>query len=378
MSRERDDSHDPERTPPSGVPAIIAAAGEQAAAQYRAFFEGDSLRPSTRENYRYQVGRFLRWAERRGLTLAAVSHAETAAYLQEIRDELTPGSVIGHRTALRSFFRHLAEAAVLPDNPFLDPGRRAGTAEDPGAFPLLSVMAMLAHMEERSRERIFSEEGIAFKLLEFVRWRDGRHCTQCGAPAEDSVPGTEDASRPFRCPACGRTYDVTDGSPFAGSPLPLREGLSLLFQRYLSDEPTPDRGIGGEAAHQLAERIQASLACAGLSPGEALRWALERRDRELAQREIARDIIECAELQTARDALLKAKAEGATVADLPPDVTIEEAIERLEARMAEHDRYLIAEEDGYLVYRWPEAGAAASPEPGASVSGAEREAADGY
>jgi hypothetical protein len=53
-----------------------------------------------------------------------------------------------------------------------------------------------------------------------------------------------------------------------------------------------------------------------------------------------------------------ARAQGTFVDDLPPGMTLEEAIGKIEARIAEEDRYVIINDDGYLVRYVPEADAA--------------------
>ena len=64
-----------------GVPAIIAAAGEQAVKQYRAYH--DLRRPSTRSAYRSYYRRFFGWAEKRGLSLNDISASDAAEFVGE-------------------------------------------------------------------------------------------------------------------------------------------------------------------------------------------------------------------------------------------------------------------------------------------------------
>jgi hypothetical protein len=367
------------------VPAIIAAAGEKAVTAYRAFPDDPWLRPGTRKLYRTRARAFFRWAEQRGLALDTIDLTTLRTYRDEIAAARSSHEAYIYLTPVRGVFRSLVSSGVLsedffagrmaasePSEPQGDtrPRRFAGQATEAsvGAFPLLSVMAMLAHMEVQSREAVLTDERIAWELLKFVRWRDGRACTHCGAPGEESE--TEFAQdRPFRCTACGAGYDLTDGSPFEGIPIPLQDGLFLLFKRYVDDQaqacteaPSPGRVIDDAAASQLAVRIENALAREGLAHGEALRRAIDRRDREMEQDEITRGFVEYMEIQAHRDAFLKAKTEGGTAADLPPGMTLDEAIEKLNARMEEHDRYPITLKDGYLAYHFPDTSESAVPE----------------
>jgi hypothetical protein len=98
------------------VPPIIAAAGEQAVEQYRAYFNEVIRSQSTRRAYRSQANRFLKWAMRRGLSLVSIS-----------ADDATDFSRLAHPSVViptRRLFRHFVETGVLPANPFLTPHSR--------------------------------------------------------------------------------------------------------------------------------------------------------------------------------------------------------------------------------------------------------------
>jgi hypothetical protein len=362
------------------LPDLIRAAGDQAVAAYHAFLD-QGWTPSTRKTYANNARRFFRWAQGRELTLATISAADITAYADE--NSTAKGAHVAgvYLTPIRGLFRLLVREGIISVNPFdlcrSAPGGRtvdeacAATAEGvagppdkhDGPFPLLSVMAMLAHMEEESLKRIFDEDWAAKALLEFVRWRDDRHCTGCGAAAGIRAADTAHPSTDDRCGACGLVYAVTDGSPFEDSPVPLRLGLFLLYELYLRDGPPPEieslaqnLGIDAAAATELASNFQEALARDGLAAGEGVRQAVERRDRELTQDEVVRDVVEYGELEAARDTLIAARDAGETVPDLPPEMTVEQAIDDIAARIAEHDRYVIERKDGYLVSRLAELG----------------------
>ena len=54
-------------SPPPVLPALIAAAGEQAAWRFLEFFAVHIRNPNTRAAYAHAAGAFLRWCEARGL-----------------------------------------------------------------------------------------------------------------------------------------------------------------------------------------------------------------------------------------------------------------------------------------------------------------------
>jgi hypothetical protein len=285
-------------------------------------------------------------------------------------------------TGVRGYYRQLAACGVLDDNPFeslrSELRRRAARAEtsadstpanaaDEGdlahaqRFPLLALMAMLANMEEKSLQVIFQDEATATSLLEFIRWRDGRVCTRCGATSDDEKNPHEPEGGGYHCPACGCSYACTDGTPFDGLPMALRQSLFVVFSIYLSIEPLaePDalaREIGLEESDVLAVRfrVEEALARDRLPGGDELRQAVARKNREMMQHEVVRDIIEYAELTADRDTVLRAKSEGSAVSGLPAGMTLDEALAKLDSRIAEHDRYVIHVKDGYLVSSLPE------------------------
>jgi rubredoxin len=361
----------------------------------QAFLDRPRFSPATRKAYRYQIVGFLCWAEARGRTLETVSTADRIAYVEEIASRSSAHSAMVALTGVRGFYRHLAACGVLVDNPFESAGSlfrkgtdRAGTSSDstPGKpeqeaavsddrrFPLLALMAMLANMEEKSLEVVFSDDITAGKLVEFVRWRDGRKCPMCGAVADDELDAVAPEGGGYRCRVCGCTYAVTDGTPFEGLSAPLRHALFLVSSFYLSDGPPPDpdalaRDRGLEAADVMAVcfRVEEALAREGFMAGDELRQAVARKNRELTQDEVARDIIEYGELVAVRDYLFSAKATGSPVADLPPGMTLDEAIATIEAKIADHDRYVITVEDGYLVSQLAES-AENPPEPGLAIA----------
>jgi hypothetical protein len=348
------------------IPEIIRASGEQAEAAYRAFFGQAKLSLGTRKLYGTNARRFFEWAHRRGFTLQSISASCIDDFIAQVTTAKSQLTASIYLTPVRGIFLSLVSSGVLAENPFKSrhpnvdvPPEKVKECE--ARFPLLSVMAMLANMDEESLPRILNEASIANSLLEFVRWRDSVCCTHCGEQeAQMGEAQPEDAGH--QCRACGREYRVTDGSPFEGSPLRLNQGLFLLFRIYLQDHPAPDiaaiahdRGIDVESAIKLGVRFKEELDRYGLVAGGELRQVIERKNRELTQNEVARDIKEYADLEAARDTLIAVRDAGEAVTDLPPGMTLEEMLADVCARIAQHDRYVVELVDGYLTRRLAEA-----------------------
>jgi len=67
------------------VPALIAAAGEQASWRYVEFFTANIRNPNTRRAYARACARFLAWCEVRGLTLTGIRLHDVATYIEELQ-----------------------------------------------------------------------------------------------------------------------------------------------------------------------------------------------------------------------------------------------------------------------------------------------------
>ncbi len=240
----------------------------------------------------------------------------------------------------------------------------AGSQEACAAgFPLLDLLTMLGHLEEQTFRRIFDDEAAALLLLERVRWPEGPACPYCGADAGDDPPAE------IACPRCGKVYTVTTGTMFEKSPVPVRHWFFLIHQMYLAEPRISDEEIQGHTGLDLVSiislcrRIAEAVTQEGLPTGDDLKGAITVRNKELIQDDVSRAIIKYAELEAVRDRLLQARDEGTPVDDLPEGMTLAEAIERIEALIAEEDSYVITLEDGYLV-RSPAETATASEDAG--------------
>ena len=88
----------------------------------------------------------------------------------------------------------------------------------------------------------------------------------------------------------------------------LRHALFVMFSIYLSNEPPPepdalarDRGLETSDVMAVRFRVEEALARERLTAGDELRQAVARKNREMIQDEVVRDIIEYAELTACRD-----------------------------------------------------------------------------
>ncbi len=302
------------------VPGMIAAAGEPAVVAYRAFFDDPSRSPATCKLYRRRAGAFFRWAESRGLTLALIDASALAAYAAEIASTRSQHESITYLTPVRGVLDRLALAGILPGNPCppgqpngrktrdmieegearlppsdssrphrgIGDGPQEGAGEEsprqgavPVGFPLLDLMAMLSHMEERSLGRIFDEDAIALRLVERVRWPEDPMCPHCGAEAGWDV----ESRGPAACPACGQRFNAATGTMFEGSAFPLRLWLVVIHQMYLARTAMPDAelrerfGLDLPAVLSLARRIGEAMVQEGLATGEELARARPARPR---------------------------------------------------------------------------------------------------
>jgi site-specific recombinase XerD len=99
------------------VPAMIAAAGEQAGWRYVEFFTANINNPHTRRAYARACARFFAWCERRGLTLAAIRPFDMAAWVKELQEKHAAPGVKQQLAAVRMLFDWLIIGQVMPFNP---------------------------------------------------------------------------------------------------------------------------------------------------------------------------------------------------------------------------------------------------------------------
>jgi site-specific recombinase XerD len=101
------------------VPAIVLAAGEEAARHFLNFFLASIRNRNTRRAYARQVGAFCAWCEVHGVgDVRAIGTVHVAAYVEQLtRSALEAASVKQALAAIRMLFDWLVVRQVLPANP---------------------------------------------------------------------------------------------------------------------------------------------------------------------------------------------------------------------------------------------------------------------
>jgi site-specific recombinase XerD len=99
------------------VPAVVAAAGEQAGWRYIEFFTANIRNPNTRRAYARACGHFFAWCARRRRTLEAIRPFDIAAYIEGLQSEAAAPSVKQELAAIRMLFDWLVVGQVVPVNP---------------------------------------------------------------------------------------------------------------------------------------------------------------------------------------------------------------------------------------------------------------------
>ncbi|MHB1785265.1 MAG: tyrosine-type recombinase/integrase [Acidimicrobiales bacterium] len=99
------------------LPALVAAAGDQAARRFVEFFTANIRNRNTRAAYAQAVARFLRWAEDRGLSLRSIEPVAVAAYVEQLQTTHAAPTVKQHLAAVRMLFDWLVTGQVVPANP---------------------------------------------------------------------------------------------------------------------------------------------------------------------------------------------------------------------------------------------------------------------
>jgi hypothetical protein len=98
------------------VPAMVAAAGDQASWRYLEFFTANINNDHTRRAYTRACSRFFTWCEERGLTLAAIRPFDLAAWVKELGDMHSAPGVKQQLAAVRMLFDWLIIGQVMPMN----------------------------------------------------------------------------------------------------------------------------------------------------------------------------------------------------------------------------------------------------------------------
>jgi site-specific recombinase XerD len=100
------------------IPALIAAAGEDAVTRFVEFFTANIRNPNTRRAYFRNAFTFLRWCEERGIEdLKLIKPVVVAAYIEGLQQTLAKPSVKQHLATIRMLFDWLVTGQVVPVNP---------------------------------------------------------------------------------------------------------------------------------------------------------------------------------------------------------------------------------------------------------------------
>jgi site-specific recombinase XerD len=100
------------------LPALIVAAGPQAAARTAEFFLGHITNGHTRKAYARAVGDFASWCETMGVTsIADVQPLHVSLFIRQRERERSAPTVKQALAAIRMLFDHLVISQVIPTNP---------------------------------------------------------------------------------------------------------------------------------------------------------------------------------------------------------------------------------------------------------------------
>jgi hypothetical protein len=142
------------------IPELIRAAGEPAARAYREFLDDPKRSPRTRSAYRQSIGRFLRWAEARALSLDSIDAPALFTYAAEIAAAKSSPLASTYLTPARGLIRHLIAAGILTARPL--PPRAAARPNIPPAKPKKAPRMSPADFE-RIGKRFFPASGQQWK-----------------------------------------------------------------------------------------------------------------------------------------------------------------------------------------------------------------------
>ena len=102
----------------TGLPALIAAAGERASLRFLEFFAANIRNPHTRRAYGRAVADFLAWCDDAGVrSVTAVQPLHVAAWIERQTQERAAPTVKLRLAAIRHLFDWLVTGQVVPVNP---------------------------------------------------------------------------------------------------------------------------------------------------------------------------------------------------------------------------------------------------------------------
>jgi site-specific recombinase XerD len=101
----------------SGIPVVVANAGDRAARRFFEFFTANIRNPNTRAAYHLATCRFFAWCQGRGLPLERIRPTHVAAFIEELGCTHSRPSVKQHLAAIRMLFDYLVVGQVVEHNP---------------------------------------------------------------------------------------------------------------------------------------------------------------------------------------------------------------------------------------------------------------------
>ena len=102
----------------TAVPAILAAAGDDAVTRFVEYFVAHTRNPHTRRAYLRNALNFLRWCEGRGVaSLRQITPVAVAAYVELLQRTHARPTVKQHLATVRMLFDWLVTGQVVPSNP---------------------------------------------------------------------------------------------------------------------------------------------------------------------------------------------------------------------------------------------------------------------
>lgn len=101
----------------SGLPPVIAAAGEHASRKFIEFFTANIRNRNTRESYARAARRFFDWCSAHHIALQQLEPMLVASYIEEIGQSLDRPSVKQHLAGIRMLFDFLVLGQVVKMNP---------------------------------------------------------------------------------------------------------------------------------------------------------------------------------------------------------------------------------------------------------------------
>jgi len=100
-----------------GLPAVIAAAGEQASRRFVEFFTANIRNRNTRQAYGRAVAQFFHWCEEHGLSLDEIEPIAVSAYVEQLTQDWAAPTAKQHLAAVRMLFDWLVVGQIVPTNP---------------------------------------------------------------------------------------------------------------------------------------------------------------------------------------------------------------------------------------------------------------------